>query len=334
MNETPPDQISARRPYAVFENWALALASSGFGIWVAYTTQDWTVFWLFQGGAVLILAAFYTEPWLDKNGRALTEFLANFGLMPRPTEAYMYVISLSLVFLLLFGDIWNDMAWALLQDEKGNMIWIYLYTFLGACYSIYFAFSQRGKTDFEIMVLKYYTAVFAAALAIATAIYAYQTKVDGYYILTIWNGFQAIVLLALSGRDIPGEYITLPSREARRIELIAGTVVVVVVLAVQKIIFGMYWATALSSVLIAWAIAENIFRNFPVLLENSPVMGQKVDPARMVRIKELETTARNGFLYLFFMGVLAYLGYNIFALGGALMGAVIGYSLVRWLHEG
>ena len=156
----------------------------GLGIWIGYTENNWTVTWTLGGLGALTLGAVYADPWLKKYGKSIIEVLEVVGLAPKPTEAYMYVISLSLIFMLFFGDIWKDMGWVLEHDKKGNSFWIYLYTILGAGYSIYFAFSQRAKTDFEIAVLKYYTAVFSVALSIATAVYAYETKVEGYYILT------------------------------------------------------------------------------------------------------------------------------------------------------
>lgn len=324
------EKKARKKKWASFFFLLLGLLSAGLGLYIGLYQQSWPLALMMFGFALFFPLAIYGGPLIEKHQEAWTDALEKLGLLPKPTEAYMYVISLSLMFVFFFSDIWMDVLYLL--SENGKFFWIVLYTFLGMGYSIYFAFSRRAKTAFEIQVLKYYSAVFAAGLAVATGIYAYQSQVEGYYIFTVWNGIQAFVLLFLSGSKHVGEYIRLPTREARRIELILGTIVVVAVLGIEKLYFDAYWAAALSTVLIVWAIVEGFFHQFPQLRLNSPIMGRELTKVESKEIQKRHAGVRTAVLYGVLALVLTYLGFMIGDLIGALIGLGIGLAMYKWMR--
>lgn len=216
-------------------------------------------FELFFAGMVgLVLLDLY----INKNGRRrkINHILRKLGLMPKPTEASMFVMAFTaLVLLLTSGDVWSEMSYILAHDERGKSGLVFLYIAIGIFLSIYHAFSKREKRPWEIQMLKWFTVVTLAVVAISTAVFVYHEKQPAYLVFTIWNSIQAFALIFLSGKRYTGQYVKMPTRNASYLEVGLGTLTVISVLYVESL-FNTHWSIAFSSVLVVWSIIGSYFQ--------------------------------------------------------------------------
>jgi hypothetical protein len=230
---------------------------------------------IFIALAIGFLIIILLDNYLETNSLQIADTLRNFRLLPKPTEASMFVMALTaLILLISSNDLWTEIKWTLEHDDKGKTPLIFIYILVGISLSIFHAFSQREKTNFEQETLKWFSAVTMAGIAISTAVYVYYSKEHGYLVFTIWNAFQALVILFLSGRNHVGEFIQLPKRNARLAEILFGIIVVIVVLGIERLYFGTHWSIAFSSVLVVWSIADNYFEETS-WFRNSRILGNK-----------------------------------------------------------
>src|SRR5262249_8229278 len=112
----PADKLSFRQYVNTAETafWCfVGIGISGLGLWSSFSENDWTFSFYCSGLGLLLIFAHLSDPWLKENGVALARNLETMGLLPRPSEAYLLVISLAILGLLLFEDIWRDMWWLL-----------------------------------------------------------------------------------------------------------------------------------------------------------------------------------------------------------------------------
>jgi len=69
-----------------------------------------------------------------------------------------------------------------------------------------------------------------------------------------------------------GEYIELPTIDAKLLEIFLGLLVVIVVLGIEKYIFYTHWSVVFSSVLGYWSIIGNLFEKKYNSLERQKVV--------------------------------------------------------------
>lgn len=222
-----------------------------------------------------LFALYCLDTYIQRNMQQIADFLKNFGLIPKPTEASMFVTALTATLLLISGsDVWTEIVWFIESDEKGRPFGILIYILIGIGLSVYHAFSQRAKTQFEQEVMKWYVAVTAVAIAVSSAVFIYFAKQPGFLVFTTWSSIQALAIIFFSGKNHMGEFISLPRRNARLAELILGVGVVVIVLSIERMYFNTHWSIAFSTVLAFWAIFDNYFEN-TLWYKNSQILGRK-----------------------------------------------------------
>jgi hypothetical protein len=233
-------------------------------------------FELFFAGMVGLV---FLDVYINKNGRRrkINHILRKLGLMPKPTEASMFVMALTALGLLLTsGEVWSEMSYVLSHDERGKSGLVFLYIGVGIFLSIYHAFSKREKKPWEIQMLKWFTVVTLVAVTISTAVYIYHAKQPAYLVFAIWNSIQAFALMFLTGKQYVGQYVKLPTRNATYLEVTLGIVVVISVLYLEGL-FNTHWSIAFSSVLVVWSIIESYFQ-----YDQEKTMIQNVTPSKEV----------------------------------------------------
>lgn len=179
--------------------------------------------------------------------------------MPKPTEASMYVMALTALLLLISnGQIWSEFGYILAHDERGRSGLLFGYVLIGMFLSIYHAFSKREKEVWEMQIMKWFTVMTLAVVAISTSVFIYVEKQPVLLVFAIWNLIQAFALIFLSGKRYTGQYVKLPKRNATYIEIVLGTLVVIVILYIENL-FNTHWSVAFSSVLVVWSILGSYF---------------------------------------------------------------------------
>lgn len=220
-----------------------------------------------------IIALIIIDAYVQQNRLLVIEALKRLGLLPKPTEAGMFVMALTaLILMFSSGDLWDEALWLMSEDGRYGLVIIYIA--IGGVLSIYHAFSQRKKSDFEKRIMKYFSAITLVAIAVSTAVFVYESKQPAFLVFTIWNSIQAGVLMLFSGREYVGEFVHLPKRNAKLLEIVLGSVIVVVVFGIERLVFDTHWSIAVSSVLIVWLIAETFFERSR-WVQNSAILGNK-----------------------------------------------------------
>lgn len=213
--------------------------------------------------AIAITPLVVSKIWFENHRQILVNLAIKMGLLPKPTEAHLFVLSFSFIGLLLFPDFRNDL-WIFFKAGVMGYIF-FIYCLLGLCFSIYFAFNQKGKTEFEKYAIKFYLALSLIALSITFMFKGLETKERYYWVFVLWNGIQVLVLF-LSGKGLGGG-IPLSSKNVKKIELIFGVIIVISILIV-KFFYGMIWQVAVSIILTVWSIVEYRLFTFPAIQKN------------------------------------------------------------------
>lgn len=207
-----------------------------------------------------VVGLVFLDAYINKRRRKVNNVLRKLGLMPKPTEASMFVMAVTaLVLLLTTGEVWSEMFYIISHDDRGKSLLVFVYVGIGIFLSIYHAFSKREKKVWEMQMLKWFTVVTLSMVAISTAVYIYHVKQPAFLVFTIWNAIQAFALIFLSGKRYAGQYIKLPTRNASYVEVGLGILVVSVVLYIESR-FQTHWSIAFSSVLIVWSIVGSYFQ--------------------------------------------------------------------------
>lgn len=240
-------------------------------IFYFFTTKEYQNSIIFESLFAGMIGLILLEKFIDKRRRKINRILRKLGLIPKPTEASMFVMALTaLILLLTTGDVWSEMFYVLEHDSRGKSGLVFVYICIGMFLSIYHAFSTKEKKPWEIQMLKWFSVVTLAVITISTAVFIYTTKQPAYLVFTIWNCIQVFALVFLSGKRYVGEYVLLPKRNALPLELVLGVSVVIIVLFVERI-FDTHWSIAFSSVLIVWSLIASYlpYDRKPVVLKSS-----------------------------------------------------------------
>lgn len=216
-------------------------------------------FELFFAGMVGLV---FLDIYINKSGRRrkINHAMRKLGLMPKPTEASMFVMALTALGLLFTsGKIWSEMSFILSHDDQGKSGLVFIYIGIGIFLSIYHAFSKREKKPWEIQILKWFTVVTLIVVTISTTVFISQERQPAYLVFTIWNSIQAFALMFLTGKQYVGQYVQLPTRNATYLEVTLGVIVVISVLYLENL-FNTHWSIAFSSVLVVWSIVGSYFQ--------------------------------------------------------------------------
>lgn len=225
--------------------------------------KNYELLFLFEIFFAGMVGLSYLNTYIDKRRKVLIPILCKWGLIPKPTEASIFVMAFTALILSLTKlEIWSEMSYVLSlgSSSESSALPIFIYIIAGIFLSIYHAFSKREKKPWEVDLLKYFTVMTLAMVAISTAVYVYHLKQPGYLIFSVWNAIQAYVLIFLKDKNGGYAHITLPTRDASYVEVMLGTLVVISVLYVESL-YNTHWSIAFSSVLIVWSMVGNYFQN-------------------------------------------------------------------------
>lgn len=210
-------------------------------------------------------------PQIQDGQKNISYFLRKKGFMPNPTEASMFVMASTILLITLTStDIWSEISYAISGEESGKAVLVLIYILMGIYFSIFHAFSQRKRTEFENQNLKWFSVVTLALASISTAVYIFNSKEFGYIIFTIWSTLQAILLMFFSGGKYAGEFVELPTRNAKLLEILLGLLVVITVISLNKLFFAKHWSLVFSSILLIWSLIGPYFESSE-LINNPPV---------------------------------------------------------------
>ncbi len=231
--------------------------------------------------AILALGIFYLLKYLDRNIKSnfssfkesefdrkiLIKIHGIYGILrrifplPRPTEASLFVSALTL-FLIAFtySEFWQEVSY-LTEGEKGGeaMLGI-IFIFCAAGYSIFHAFSNRAKTESEMRTLKYFSVITLILASVSSSIYIINTKEFGFILFSALNIIQALNLMFFSGKKYIGENVQLSDRNADRIEILLGTILVLVVFGIEKYIYNTHWSIVFSFTLFCWSLIASFLQ--------------------------------------------------------------------------
>ena len=229
---------------------------------IFYDTKYTAVALILSFLMLLAVLAIAFDKQISKSEKKLRRFVKKTGLIPKPTEASMFVMAVTLLLLIFSSpDLPQEILSTISNSSNGKVILIFIYIIIGIYLSIYHAFSSRKKTKFEIQTLKWFSVVTLIGVSISTAIYIFNTREFGYIVFATWNALQAILLMFLSGKNHVGEYVELPKREARLNEVTIGFITVLVIIIVNKLIYHEHWSVTFSFIMMVWSVIGSYFED-------------------------------------------------------------------------
>lgn len=217
-------------------------------------------------------------------GRNTFDFLTSNGFLPTELqEAELFVLGATFLSLLviLTSGLWGDLETALRWEaeakssKKGGVLFSVAMLIVGSFVSVYIALTRRPLGNFASYAVKFFFPVVHAALAIALGFYTLHNPTTWNYILSGWQFLQAAAFILFTGQEEIGDFYALPKRQARRNEIILGSLCILTGLALG-VLNHWYWAVTFSTILFIWRtsysfIAQTLRR--PDLLLNSPIVG-------------------------------------------------------------
>jgi len=196
----------------------------------------------------------------------IRETLIRMGIIPKYTEVVLFLMSLT--FLLLFIN--NPLFKEEFLDFffSGSDVWLSIggiAILYGIYLSIYHAFSEKKITKRTKFVMLFFAVVVSALVGLKAGFYILEQPGQGFFIIfPILNIASALLLLILFRVDV----ITISSisdRQAKRSEIILGSIAVLFILLVSQFILKNYWAITFS-MCVAYATDVNEIINNKFLL--------------------------------------------------------------------
>ncbi|GEM_PF-1482009 len=217
----------------------------------------------------------------------LKDLLKRIGIIPQYTEVSLFLIGLSLFLVVINGIIieviinhnyqyWGEILLELLKRLEIVMNTIYSFPkaefwagiisiliIIGFCcmliagwfLSIYHAFSEKPMSITEKQVILYFTVYTTGLVGFAAGEYALEQSQGFWIIFPILNIINSIMLLSLVKEKII-DTDSILDKQAKKEEVIIGTIAVFIIFFISEYIFKNYWAITFS-VCIAYAALFN-----------------------------------------------------------------------------
>jgi len=196
----------------------------------------------------------------------INNFLDRVGILPRYTEVSLFLMTITILLIIFTADYDSrkDFLNYWFGDGDGRMLIVFGMMIVGMLFSIYYVFSTKPMSRNGKIFLLFF-AVFANALAGITAgEYALKNSTGIFTIFPILNIISAFILLSL----FRGGFIDTSSilkRQAKKFEIITGSIMVVCLFFISQYIFHNFWAITFSfCVVYATNVNEiiyNVFKN-------------------------------------------------------------------------
>jgi len=197
----------------------------------------------------------------------INNFLNRTGILPRYTEVSLFLTAITVLLIIFTADSVSrrDFLNRWLGDGDGRMLIAFGMIIAGMIFSIYYAFSIKPMSRTGKSFLLFF-AVFANALAGITAgEYALKNSTGIFTIFPILNIISAFILLFLFRSGFINTSSIL-ERQAKKFEIIAGSIIVICLFFISQYIFHNFWAITFSfCVFYATNINEIVYNAFKII---------------------------------------------------------------------
>lgn len=191
----------------------------------------------------------------------IRETLIRMGIIPKYTEIVLFLMSLTFLLLFINNSLFKEEFLDFFFSESDEVLLIGGIIILYGIYlSIYHAFLEKKITKKSKSVMLFFAVFVSGLVGLKAGLYILEQPGQGLFIIfPILNIVSAGLLLFLYRVDI----ITISSisdKQARRSELILGSIAVLLIFLVSQYVLKNYWAITFS-ICVAYATDINEFIN-------------------------------------------------------------------------
>ena len=194
----------------------------------------------------------------DTVSNVLVRFLRFLGIIPKPTEAGLFVMALITLLVPTVYGFWPMLidAFSLAKDPRA---YLYAAVFLIGLYlSIHHVFVRRARSSNEEAFIRFFMIIVLFSLAASLGSQALGEEGTGYVILGAWNLIQALVLLFVY--RINPKLFALPKKNAERKEMLAALLLVPTMITLLWIL-KQDWLITASTTLVVWSYFDIFFQS-------------------------------------------------------------------------
>ena len=179
---------------------------------------------------------------------ATDEKLVKLGIVPRYTEITLYLISITFIMFLLTSSEFRAEAFVFFEDVVETVFWGAI-ILSGLVVSIYGAFTKRtlGRKEKNLILLAVISLNFF--VAVHAGMYVLEETQNWLIIFPVLNILNAVFCLFLFRLGAITEK-SISEKQAKKEEVILGTIFVILIFLISQYIFNHYWAITFSICLI------------------------------------------------------------------------------------
>ena len=164
--------------------------------------------------------------------------------MPTYTEVVLFLTSLTLLLLLLLNNAFRQEVVVFLFDSVKGVI-VLLFLLVGFLLSFYHAFSSKKMVQLEKDALLFFIIVINVLIGISAGIYVLEESQGSLIIFPVFN-IATAALLWMSYKYNIVTTKSISSVQAKREEIILGSIMVFIIFFLSQYVFENFWAITFS----------------------------------------------------------------------------------------